>query len=293
MTKQIEMSGQKYNSLTVIKIDTTIKKRRPYWLCECDCGNFKSVMRDHLVGGHVKSCGCIDKRKEINDLVGQRFGKLTVLKLDNNPNNKYVYWLCQCDCGREKLVIGNNLKKGVTKSCGCLREKDLTGKKFGRLTVIGFDHVGKGYLHWLCDCECGKTKVVIGSSLRNGNTKSCGCYHKEIVSLEKYEAFFNVLYNSYRKSAIERNISFELNKEQFKKLITQNCSYCGELPSDRSIGKDFNGSFKTNGIDRKDNSIGYEADNCVPCCKKCNFMKLKMSVEDFINHAKKIVKHQN
>lgn len=63
---------------------------------------------------------------KFNDLTGQRFGRLTVVKrMPNNQNNKVV-WLCRCDCGSTSVVIGSRLFTGKTKSCGCLtREKTI------------------------------------------------------------------------------------------------------------------------------------------------------------------------
>lgn len=60
-----------------------------------------------------------------------------------------------------------------------MRLIDLTGQKFGRLTVV--ERAGtKGHEPtWLCKCDCGKTAIVIGAELRKGNTTSCGCYAKE------------------------------------------------------------------------------------------------------------------
>ena len=62
------------------------------------------------------------------------------------------------------------------------RKIDLTNQKFGRLTVIQPCENIKGRTAWLCRCDCGKEIKVITKSLRDGNTKSCGCLHKEIVS---------------------------------------------------------------------------------------------------------------
>ena len=60
---------------------------------------------------------------------------------------------------------------------------DLTGRRFGRLVVIKFDHKNEGgYLHWLCICDCGKEKIVYGYHLKSGATKSCGCLQKEMSS---------------------------------------------------------------------------------------------------------------
>lgn len=63
---------------------------------------------------------------------------------------------------------------------------DLTGKKFGRLTVIKRDEdyvspKGVHSIQWLCKCDCGKEKIVDGSSLRSQYTKSCGCYNREVI----------------------------------------------------------------------------------------------------------------
>ena len=57
------------------------------------------------------------------ELVGQRFGRLTVIAFSHIGHNRNSCWLCKCDCGVEKVIAGNNLKKGVTKSCGCLRNE--------------------------------------------------------------------------------------------------------------------------------------------------------------------------
>lgn len=60
------------------------------------------------------------------------------------------------------------------------RKKDLTNKKFGRLKVISYEGNNKyRKALWLCRCDCGKTKIVLGSSLLNNSTKSCGCYNRE------------------------------------------------------------------------------------------------------------------
>ena len=58
---------------------------------------------------------------------------------------------------------------------------DLTGQKFGRLTVIGFSHSNKHRMsYWLCECECGNTKTINSSSLKCGSIKSCRCLQREI-----------------------------------------------------------------------------------------------------------------
>ena len=57
---------------------------------------------------------------------------------------------------------------------------DLAGQKFGRLTALSFSHKDRHHKsHWVCNCICGKTKIIAGSSLRRNLTTSCGCFHIE------------------------------------------------------------------------------------------------------------------
>lgn len=74
---------------------------------------------------------------KFNDLSGRRFGRLVVLnRMASNDANNKVVWLCQCDCGRQTVVIGSLLNTGKTKSCGCLtRERTIE-----RSTKHGFRH---------------------------------------------------------------------------------------------------------------------------------------------------------
>lgn len=118
------------------------------------------------------------------DLVGLKFGRLTVIKRVENQG-KNTRWLCRCDCGIEKIFFGSNLRRGLSKSCGCYRKEklskekliDLTGQKFGKLKVISLHHYDKGLrqYYWTCQCDCGGICIVYGGHLKNGHTKSCGC----------------------------------------------------------------------------------------------------------------------
>ena len=60
-------------------------------------------------------------RSNLKDLTGQRFGRLVVLAPSVRKVGNHHYWECQCDCGNKVMVIGNNLRHGTTRSCGCLR----------------------------------------------------------------------------------------------------------------------------------------------------------------------------
>jgi len=71
------------------------------------------------------------------DLIGKKFGKLEVIKYSHKNTKGNSHWVCKCECGTEKIVLGYNLNNGHTSSCGCLKNnrEDLTGQLFGKLTV--------------------------------------------------------------------------------------------------------------------------------------------------------------
>jgi hypothetical protein len=173
---------------------------------------------------------------------------------------------------------------------------DLTGKKFGRLTVLSFDHVSKNRgSYWKCKCDCGNISIPQGRCLRLGQTKSCGCYQKEQAKernrIKIGEASFNRLFRVYKRNAKNRELEFSLTKNKFIILTTENCFYCGCAPNTMVFADNSNGNYVYNGIDRVDNSKGYTDDNCVPCCKICNKAKLKMTKDDFLSWITKVYKH--
>lgn len=100
---------------------------------------------------------------------------------------------CVCSCGKEIEVPISHLHTGHTKSCGHLknkpssRRKDLTGKKYGELTVTemlfkyNYKNDGKLITCTRCKCSCGKEIVVPAAYLTSGKVKSCGCYRKKIM----------------------------------------------------------------------------------------------------------------
>lgn len=132
----LPLIGNKYNRLTIVGIDeertnnSANTRRRVYCLAECECGSgIKSYDLQAVKTGHTKSCGCskFNNPKIMEDLTGQTFGRLTVVKRDierdKNRGTKggNAHWLCQCSCGNSKLssVTAYQLKTGETKSCGC------------------------------------------------------------------------------------------------------------------------------------------------------------------------------
>lgn len=179
---------------------------------------------------------------------------------------------------------------------------DITGQKFNKWTVLSYSYSKNKAIYWKCQCDCGNIKEVDGSSVRYGKSKSCGCLHKEIVtnntfaSKSKGESGANALYSKYTGGARRRDLEFSLSKEAFLKLTKESCFYCNQLPASSIVNhgpnmKDRNvehSKYVFNGVDRVDNTIGYIENNVVPCCKICNLMKGTASMEEFINHCKKV-----
>lgn len=121
------------------------------------------------------------------DLTGKRFGRLTVISRAENRKDGKARWKCLCDCGKETIVYAYSLKRGNTKSCGCIRSEDLTGKRFGHLTVIGkaepyITPKGVECIQWLCRCDCGNERKVVSNHLLSGRTDNCGCKTGERIS---------------------------------------------------------------------------------------------------------------
>mgnify|MGYP003371361598 CR=1 FL=1 len=116
-----DYTGQKFNHLTVIKELGSGKI-----LCRCDCGNIKEYVKNPVVKGNIKSCGCITREGFPRDLTGKKIGLLTVLY---PTDATYKTFHCRCDCGNEKDISRGHLVSQDTKSCGCLRGKRFKENK--------------------------------------------------------------------------------------------------------------------------------------------------------------------
>lgn len=117
--KPIDISGQRFGRLVAVKRLRSLPKTA-LWLCRCDCGNTKECKLSKLRNGDNTSCGC---SKELIDLSGARFGHLIAIERSDKARRGGYYWLCRCDCGEYKKILGISLSDGVTKSCGCLQKK--------------------------------------------------------------------------------------------------------------------------------------------------------------------------
>lgn len=172
------------------------------------------------------------------DLTDKQFGyliaKFPVVLKNDNKKPRLVSWLCQCDCGREVVVLKSNLIYNKTKSCGCLQKqrvsksnsKDLVGQVFGRLTVQEFtgEINSHGEKVYSCLCECGNYHRVATGKLTNGDTKSCGClisfYEGEIKKeLDKNRIVYTTQYSFPDLIGTTRPLRFDFAIFQDDKLL--------------------------------------------------------------------------
>jgi len=258
--------------------------REPQWECLCDCGNIFTATSNAIRSGQTRSCGCLLKEtvhnRRLKDLTGMRFGKWNVLyRADDHVDdsgNHHVIWHCLCDCGNEKDVRGSNLTSGLSKSCGCLQKEDKKGTNFDK-TLREYDTDGNvtGRI-----CSCCKRMLPIDNYYKDLHTAD------GVSNICKYCQSRSVhgRYQVYRQGAKNRNLDFELTRDEFAIITEKPCHYCGEY-SDVYFDKPYSG------IDRVDSSIGYVVNNVVPCCTMCNRMKLDYNINTWVEKMKKILSH--
>ena len=176
-----------------------------------------------------------------------------------------------CDISRGCLTI---CKEGY-KKCDMCRDKSYEREKEQRKNLIQLHNLIEqqtNSLKQIC-INCGKDYEQFKTRY-NKPSKICqGCNNYNNSQDQQRqnrgrdfnnESFRNIerYYNDYIKNATKRNYSFSLNIDTFKSLVLSECYYCQHQKEDG-----------VNGIDRINNSIGYELENCVSCCGLCNMMK--------------------
>lgn len=115
--------GKTYGEITVLY---QLKNRHNNYIqqyhCRCSCGNEVDWPADYI--NKKKNCGCkfMEGFDTLQDMIGERYGYLTVIGVSNklDKKGKHSYRICQCDCGNIVEVSRGHLKDGHTRSCGCM-----------------------------------------------------------------------------------------------------------------------------------------------------------------------------
>lgn len=162
-----EIAGQKFGMLTAVREQKQEGNGKRYWLCKCECGKETVVEEWHLKSGHTKSCGCYRGRRQREkglDLTGERYGRLVVLGPVKGEDDLICGWKCRCDCGNVCVRKKVNLRSGVTRSCGCLRDEQ---RKKNMEKAIHF-----------VDGTCVE-RIAVRKNSANNTTGHRGVYHRK------------------------------------------------------------------------------------------------------------------
>ena len=198
--------------------------------------------------------------------IGDAYGKLIVSERDYQTEDDLVgqgkqrraYYKCACECGNACIVLGYNLKRLITTSCGCAKRvrkpknvRSLSGELFGNLRVVERDFSVKSmagsHVKWLCECTlCGKVVSVRGSELRAGNYSGCNCVQQPTASriVDLTQQVFGHLH------VVKIDTSVQLKSGTHAKWICM-CDICGGRESVSS-------SYLRSGV----------KDRCHNCCAK-------------------------
>jgi 5-methylcytosine-specific restriction endonuclease McrA len=205
----------------------------------------------------------------MKDMTGHVFSKLTVIGLKEKNKRGLAIWNCICQCGKQTVVSGANLRSGEVKSCGCLRGErnteisliDIHGKKFGRLMVLersfSPENRDSRTAMWMCLCDCGNTKALSGARLRSGRIISCGCANKDKPGLmSKQERSAGAL-RALNRRARQASAGGQFSKEDISAAMKRQrcrCVWCKTsikeaFHCDHRIPLDLGGSNNASNID--------------------------------------------
>lgn len=228
-TRMRDRSGEVVGLLTILfPVEGVNQYGMSNWLCKCECGNVVVRQSNSLQMGSTNSCGCLlsQHKSQTNyskatELIGQKFNKLLVTDIAEmrvgNDGYRRAYYRCICECDREVIVRGTDLKLEKQLSCGSCakveamsrRREDLANRRFGKLVVTSFAYIKNKGAYWNCQCDCGADVIIKGSYLTSGKTSSCGC----IVSCGEFN-IMQILNNN--------NVKYLHNKGYFKDLVGDN-----------------------------------------------------------------------
>jgi hypothetical protein len=247
-----DISNQKFGKLTAI--ERVVKNNTTYWKCLCDCGAWTTVRMSDLTRtkrAGTKSCGCFSSP----DLVGKKFGRLTVLNQTEKPNKKLTgssfWWSCKCDCGKIIATNTNSLNRGHTLSCGCYNREKVSQAN---------SHTNRDNSIKASAADCYQSYKT--------NNKNDSISFANFIKISQRPCFYCGVtgYNRFNKF---------LNREKYGFWASK-------------FSKE-NGYFIYNGLDRVDNSKDHTIDNIVSCCKICNIFKLDRKLEEVNLHFDKLI----
>jgi hypothetical protein len=186
---------------------------------------------------------------------------------------------CKLESPVEEFYADKHTNDGISRICiSCAKEKVSRYRK-------GLKHRKPSEIKrpdkkicYSCKLELPKASFFSDKGVADGLRRSC----KQCDS-KKNKKYRDSLIGRYWAYNNKSGKKFSLTLEQFEKITSQPCFYCGEFTDDKNH----------TGIDRKDNSKGYESENCLPCCAICNRMKRDQDKKSFFKKVKLIYEKRN
>lgn len=186
MPAKINLIGQKFGKLTVIKETEERKNKSIVWVCKCDCGQQEKFSTKELRSDGIVQCHCCGNQRKPNsnlleDIVGKKFNSLLVLEKTEKKAGGKILYKCKCDCGNITYVNRTDLQKSHIKSCGCIRLKYKVGDIINNKQIIalnGYEQhnkISRNHNHYYrCKCLlCGREYDAAGQTL--DKSPGCGC----------------------------------------------------------------------------------------------------------------------
>lgn len=219
----------------------------------------------------------------VKDLTNMRFGSLIVIHRNGSTKRGLAKWSCKCDCGNIQDFISSNLLNGHSTRCKICAIKSSVKKRTGARRTPVSDDIKTQIVNEYCT---GETPTSLSKKYHRSYSTIVGwlCQwgvKKPHIFMSKsgYSTAFNMVYKRYKNSAKYRKLEFDISKTDFYNLTQQKCFYCGSNPNNKTVTA--TSEYTYNGIDRKDNAIGYIKNNIVVCCGICNRAKHTLSIGDF------------
>jgi hypothetical protein len=239
-------------------------------------------------------------RKPQKDISGCRFNKLTALEYKGNQK-----WLCKCDCGNLTTVKGSMLRNNHTTSCGCNKRNDLTGMRYGKLTVVRYVEsrsMGQAKKikipYWLCKCDCGGESIISSTSLQANLRCSCGCMSSKHLkglcskNFKGHGLIHGSIFSNIKTKAARRGLECTITVKYISELFEKQKRKCALSGLDlyiSEVSKETTRSWgSTASLDRIDSSKGYVEGNVQWVHKDINQMKWSFPEVYLIEICKRI-----
>lgn len=232
------------------------------------------------------------RNRKFIDRTGETYGDFSISKTVRSK--KYIKYELICNrCKSTKQIFNTNYTAKESSSCLNCKMLFPIGKRLGMLEIVSVidKKASLSKIVYSALCDCGKKTTISRKAFLNAKKHSCGC-----KGIDAQEIIIKYKMNQYKHGAHSRGLVFNLQYEDFKKLILDKCYYCGSSPKTVDLKKmewiaDFrkNKNTVSNGIDRVNNELGYTIENVVSCCTECNTKKMSVTPEmakkilDFIN----------